>query len=223
MPRRKISRVRNRSEVASKNPHGWIAFEEERGTRRIDERRERRKTHACLKVHSWYWNPAWKANRLLSSTLSSPSSTSANTPFYNLPLRQFVSSRIRPLSDLYLYVPRIIVYLLDGVALRRLSSKFPRRGDIVLTDIDIAHPSSSPISRNIWKTSMKIIERKTIHGDGMGRGVYSGEVGRGWTITNGYTSVAEIGIMLWKETASFLSCAFGDSFEWKKPQVAECI
>lgn len=38
MPRRKISRVRNRSEVGSKNPHGWIAFEKGRGTRTIDER-----------------------------------------------------------------------------------------------------------------------------------------------------------------------------------------
>lgn len=52
--------------------------EEGKETRTIDEkgRGKRRKTHACLKVHSWYWNPAWKTNRLLSSPsthcLSSP-------------------------------------------------------------------------------------------------------------------------------------------------------
>lgn len=65
-------------EARSKNPHGWIAFWGRKGDE--NDWWEGEGERACLKVHSWYWNPAWKANRLLSSPSthcpSSPSSAS---------------------------------------------------------------------------------------------------------------------------------------------------
>lgn len=218
MPRRKISRVRNRSEVGSKNPHGWIAFEKGRGTRTIDER-GKEKDARLLK----------SPFMVLESSLESQSTFVFDSLFAILHLRQY---------SLLQFAPSTICFVENSPSIGSLSlcstnnRLLIRRSSLAKVFVEIStegryrfnrYRYRLPISRNIWKTSMKIIERKTIHGDGMGRGVYSGEVGRGWTITNGYTSVAEIGIMLWKETASFLSCAFGDSFEWKKPQVAECI
>lgn len=218
MPRRKISRVRNRSEVGSKNPHGWIAFEKGRGTRTIDER-GKEKDARLLK----------SPFMVLESSLESQSTFVFDSLFAILHLRQY---------SLLQFAPSTICFVENSPSIGSLSlcstnnRLLIRRSSLAKAFVEIStegryrfnrYRYRLPISRNIWKTSMKIIERKTIHGDGMGRGVYSGEVGRGWTITNGYTSVAEIGIMLWKETASFLSCAFGDSFEWKKPQVAECI
>lgn len=218
MPRRKISRVRNRSEVGSKNPHGWIAFEKGRGTRTIDER-GKEKDARLLK----------SPFMVLESSLESQSTFVFDSLFAILHLRQY---------SLLQFAPSTICFVENSPSIGSLSlcstnnRLLIRRSSLAKAFVEIStegryrfnrYRYRLPISRNIWKTSMKIIERKTIHGDGMGQGVYSGEVGRGWTITNGYTSVAEIGIMLWKETASFLSCAFGDSFEWKKPQVAECI
>lgn len=218
MPRRKISRVRNRSEVGSKNPHGWIAFEKGRGTRTIDER-GKEKDARLLK----------SPFMVLESSLESQSTFVFDSLFAILHFRQY---------SLLQFAPSTICFVENSPSIGSLSlcstnnRLLIRRSSLAKVFVEIStegryrfnrYRYRLPISRNIWKTSMKIIERKTIHGDGMGRGVYSGEVGRGWTITNGYTSVAEIGIMLWKETASFLSCAFGDSFEWKKPQVAECI
>lgn len=218
MPRRKISRVRNRSEVGSKNPHGWIAFEKGRGTRTIDERGKEKDARLLKSPFI-----------VLESSLESQSTFVFDSLFAILHLRQY---------SLLQFAPSTICFVENSPSIGSLSlcstnnRLLIRRSSLAKAFVEIStegryrfnrYRYRLPISRNIWKTSMKIIERKTIHGDGMGRGVYSGEVGRGWTITNGYTSVAEIGIMLWKETASFLSCAFGDSFEWKKPQVAECI
>lgn len=169
MPRRKISRVRNR--VRLEESPGWI------GKRRRDDwwegEREKEKDARLLKSPFMVLESSLESQSTFVFAIDSLSLLATPHPppsSISLPLRQFVlSSWIQP--DLYLYVPRIIVYLLYGVALWRISwiSEFRWRR-YLLTDIDIALSPFPSYLENIWKTSMKIIERKTIHGDEMERG-----------------------------------------------------